>query len=70
MVKADDKILLVWGSNSTPLGLENQVNLLRQKVGDKGLVQVEHETILLQCKFIFILNIMYFEVFFGFKFVE
>lgn len=48
LVKTDDTVLLVWGSNSPPVDLENQVNILRQKVGEKGLVQVEHESMLSQ----------------------
>jgi len=46
IVKTNDKILLVWGSTSPPTDLEEVVTSLRGKVGDNGLVQVEHESML------------------------
>lgn len=48
IVKPNDKILLVWGSNSPPTNLEGEVGALRERVGEKGTVQVEHETMLMQ----------------------
>ena len=45
-IKSDDKILLVWGSTTPPTNLEEIVTSLRVKVGDKGCVQVENESML------------------------
>jgi len=46
IVKKDDKIILVWGSTAPPNDLEQVVTSLRGKVGENGLVQVEHESML------------------------
>jgi len=48
VVTMGDKVLLLWGANSPPVDLENEVNVLRQKVGEGGLVQVEHASMLEQ----------------------
>ncbi len=42
IIKTNDKVLLVWGSTSPPTDLEQVVTSLRGKVGENGLVQVEH----------------------------
>jgi len=48
VVKQNDTIILVWGGNAPPADLENHVNSLRGKVGEKGLVQVENAAMLTQ----------------------
>lgn len=46
-VKQNDIVLLVWGGGSPPPDLENHVNDLRNKAGEKGLVQVENASMLI-----------------------
>ena len=51
-IKVGQTVLFLWGSNSNLNELEKSVGVIKEKVGSTGFVQVENESILLQCKYL------------------
>lgn len=45
-------ILFLWGGTPDHGALESSVVKIKEKVGSDGFVQVENESILLQCKLV------------------
>ena len=43
-------MLLLWGPNNSSESVKDCVNIIKQKVGTEGKVQVEHTERLLLCK--------------------
>jgi len=47
LLKLNDAVLIVWGTSSPPSNLQETVQSVKDKVGSKGIVQVENEAMLL-----------------------
>ena len=47
----DGNVLLLWGAHNQPEFVKDTVNVLKQKVGDGGHIQVENTDRLILCKF-------------------
>ncbi len=51
-VSVGSRVLLLWGANNTPESIKDAVNVLTQKVGQEGKVQVENMERLHLCEFL------------------
>ncbi len=50
-LSGNEKVLLLWGAHNEPESVKDSVNVLKQKIGDGGHVQVENMDRLVMCKF-------------------